>query len=441
MDKPLPSNIPAEKELLSMIFLKNDLMTELITQLKPTDLYSSTHIMIYNKLMQMYSNNIPIDMSTLSNSLSQEAKESIGGITYIAELATTAVSTTKFKFLLKLVKDLSNRRQIIRSCINAISEAYIKDNEPKTVIDTLETSFINMNDYDQEGTVNSEQLMETTLNAIEKGYNEGGKITGISTGYKNLDSAMNGLVKQDLILIAARPSMGKTALIANILSNVPKESKILMHELEMSKEKIGIRLLAAKSLRNPQDLARGNINDKDFEILGKKCNEISLKDNLYLNCKAGLTFGEIRAEAKKIKLKFGLDILVVDHIGKIKPDNFKASRNDQLGQISEGLKSLAKDLDICVVALSQLSRACESRPDKHPQLSDLRDSGNLEQDADTILFLYRDDYYAEREDRESKKPNILEIMVSKNRDGQCGMMELYYKTEYQLIIEKEKAYS
>jgi len=290
-----------------------------------------------------------------------------------------------------------------------------------------------MNDYDQEGTVNSEQLMETTLNAIEKGYNEGGKITGISTGYNNLDSAMNGLVKQDLILIAARPSMGKTALIANILSNIPKESKILMHELEMSKEKIGIRLLAAKSLRNPQDLARGNINDNDFEILGKKCNEISAKDNLYLNCKAGLTFGEIRAEAKKIKLQHGLDILIVDNIGKIKPDNIKASRNDQLGQISEGLKSLAKDLDICVVALSQLSRACESRPDKHPQLSDLRDSGNLEQDADTILFIYRDDYYAERENRESKKPGVMEIMVAKNRDGECGALELAYITKYQLI--------
>lgn len=203
----------------------------------------------------------------------------------------------------------------------------------------------------------------------------------------------------------------------------------------MSKEKIGVRLLAAKALKNSQKLSRGAIEEKDFELLSMKCNEISKKDNLYLNCKAGLTLSEIRSEAKKVKLKYGLDILIVDHIGKIKPDNLKASRNDQIGQISEGLKTLAKDLDICVIALSQLSRACETRNDKHPQLSDLRDSGNLEQDADTIIFLYRDDYYAEREGRESKKPDILELMIAKNRDGEVGMLELIYKTECQHISE------
>lgn len=434
-NKPLPQKLEAEKELLSMIFLKNDLMTDLITQIKPGDFYSEPHKMIYNKMIQMYSKDIAISLTTLVNSFDKEVLGSIGGITYLSELGTMSASTGNFKFLLKLIKDLSDRRNIIRSCSNAMNEAYECDIESKAIIDKLETNFISMNDYDQEGTVNSMELMESTLNAIEKGRREGGKISGISTGYKNLDNAINGLVKQDLVLIAARPSIGKTSLVTNIIANISRDKKVLMHELEMSKEKIGIRLLASKSLRNPQALARGQVSESDLTILTEKCNEISFKDNLYLNCKGGLTFAEIRTEAKKIKLKFGLDVLVIDHIGKIRSNNLKANRNDQLGEISEGLKTLAKDLDICVVALSQLSRACELRPDKHPQLSDLRDSGCLEQDADTIMFLYRDDYYAEREDRESKNPNIMEIMIAKNRDGEVGMLELNYLAKYQIITE------
>lgn len=435
INKPLPNNVDAEKELLSMIFLKNDLIVELISKIKPTDFYSGVHLIIYTKMIQMYSKDIFISLTTLANTLDTKALQSIGGVTYLAELGSMSASTNNFKFLLNLIKSLADRRLIIKNCHNAVQEAFETDVEPSEIINKLENSFINMNKIDEEGTVNAEELMQTTFDSIEKAHKNGGKITGISTGYSNLDLAMNGLVKQDLVLIAARPSMGKTALIVNILNNIPKEYNCLVHELEMAKEKIGIRLLAAKSLKNVGALTKGQVNDSDFTLLTEKCNQIAIKNNLYLNCKAGLTFGEIRAEAKKIKLKHGLDILVVDHIGKIKPDNPKATKNDQLGQISEGLKCLAKDLNICVVALSQLSRECEKRTDKHPQLSDLRDSGCLEQDADTILLLYREDYYAEREDKESNKPNVFEVMVAKNRDGECGMLELNYSTKCQLITE------
>lgn len=436
LDKPLPTNIGAEKEFLSMILKDNDILAEAIGQLRPGDFSIKPHFVIYKKLLQMYSKNIPIDLTTVANSFGTEILQSIGGVTYLSELYTAAISTAGFKQYIRIIKDLSNKRKIIKSCIEAVENAYEKDAETKNIIDKLENCFISMNEYEQESTINSYELMDSTINLIEENYKNGGRITGISTGYKPLDNAINGLIKQDLVLIAARPSMGKTALTMNIISNIPKEYNVMLFELEMSKEKLGIRMLAPKALINPQNLARGKIRDRDFAVITTKANEIVSKNNFFLNCKSGLSLGEIRAEAKKIKIKHGLDVIFIDHIGKIKPNNPRASRNDQIGQISEGLKNLAKDLDVCVVALSQLNRDCEKRPDKHPQLSDLRDSGNLEQDADSILFLYRDDYYADRENRDSEKPGVLEIMVAKNRDGEVGLLELTYNTDYQIITEK-----
>jgi len=420
-----------------MLFIKNDLIAELVTQLKSQDFYNNQHQVIFSKMVEMYSKDIPITIQTLINSLNKDILQGIGGMTYIAEVGTAAVTIQNFMYLLKVIKELSHKRNIIKGCMNAIDEAFTGDIESINIVDELETNFITMNNIkDGESTINAAELMELTLNSIEEGFNNGGKLKGITTGYNNLDNALGGLVKQDLILIAARPSMGKTALIINIIDNIPNNKKVLFHELEMSKEKIGIRLLASKTLKNPRELSDGTINPNDFGLITDKCNEVSDKDNLFLNCKAGITIGEIRAEAKKIKLKYGLDILIVDHLGKIKPDNLKLSRNDQIGQISEGLKNIGKELDITVIALSQLSRQCEMRPDHHPQISDLRDSGNLEQDADIIMFLYRDDYYAEREsDRERKKPNKLEIMIAKSRDGEVGMLELDYITSIQKITE------
>lgn len=436
LNKPLPQNMEAEKQFLSMLFIKNDIVADIINYIKPNDFYKTSHMMIYEKIIQMYSNNIPIDVITFTNSISKEQLSSIGGITYLSEIQTTAMTTAQYKTYAHMIKKLSDQRNIIKNCMEAVATAFENNSDPKLIIDKLESSFVNMNEYSQEGTVNAGELMDSTINMIEENYKNGGQITGISTGYFPIDRATNGFVKGDLLIIAARPSMGKTALTMNMINNIDKKYTAMLFELEMSKEKLGVRMLAPKALKNSTQLARGQIKDEDFGIITAKAGEIANKNNFFLNCKSGLSLMEIRAEAKKIKIKHGLDIIFIDHIGKVRPDNLKASRNDQIGQITEGLKNMAKELDVCVVALSQLSREVEHRADKRPQLSDLRDSGNIEQDADEILFLYRDDYYAEREDRESKNPGIMEILVAKNRDGEVGMIELVYQTEYQIITEK-----
>lgn len=436
-NKPLPNDRIAEITLLSNIFNKNDIIVEVIGTLKPIDFYDKANEIIFNKMLELYTKNIPLDVITLSNNMDKELLKSIGGITYLSEITGYSPSTANYKSYIKLIKDLSDKRQIIISCQEALSEALENSTDTKQIIDKLETSFININkEEEQERTVNSSELMESTVMVIEEGYKRGGAIPGITTGYIPLDNATNGFNKEDLFVIAARPSMGKTALTLNVLSKLPKKYNAMLFELEMSKEKLGIRLLASKALRNSRDLARGKIKDKDFEVIMRKANEIATKDNIFINTKPNLSINEIRAEAKKIKIKHGLDVIFVDHIGKIKPDNLKSSRNDQIGQICNGLKAIAKELNVCVVVLSQLNRACEQRNNKRPMLSDLRDSGNVEQDADQIIFLYRDDYYAEREGRESSKPGILEILIAKNRDGEAGIIELYYNTEYQIITEK-----
>lgn len=437
INQQLPNDRIVEMTLLSNIFNKNDIMVETVGTLKPIDFYYKPNEIIFSKMLELYTKNIPLDVITLSNNIDKELLKSIGGVTYLSEIMTCSSSTANYKTYIKLIKSLSDKRQIIISCQEALTEALENNTDTKQIIDKLENSFININkEEQQEHTVNSSELMESTVISIEEGYKRGGVIPGITTGYSSLDNATNGFNREDLFVIAARPSMGKTALTLNMINKLPQQYNAMLFELEMSKEKLGMRLLAPKILKNSRDLARGKVNDKDFEIIMRKSSEIASKNNIFINTKPNLSINEIRAEAKKVKIKYGLDIIFVDHIGKIKPDNLKSSRNDQIGQICNGLKSIAKELNVCVVILSQLNRACEQRNNKRPMLSDLRDSGNIEQDADQIVFLYRDDYYAEREGRERARPGILEILIAKNRDGEAGIIELYYNTEYQIITEK-----
>ncbi|MHC1720834.1 MAG: replicative DNA helicase [Clostridiaceae bacterium] len=433
----LPNNKNAEMALIADILLNNDIITSTIGVIRPQDFYYKSHEIIYTKMQELYKKNITIDSIVLSNSMEAEQLKSIGGLSYLMELTTSEISTVNYKEYIRIIKDLSQKRKIISSCRNAIHDLNKNETSANDALSKLQSDFVLIDSLEKgHKTVNASELMQETISIVEDGFNNGGKIRGITTGYKPLDKALNGFVKGDLVVIAARPSMGKTALILNMINKIPTESKTLLCELEMSIQKIGIRLLAPKVLIDSESLAKGEIRENQFELIMDKAGFISKKDNIFINCKSGLNVGEIAAEAKKIKLRHGLDVLFVDHVGLIKPDNPRATRNDQLGEISEGLKGLAKDLDICVIALSQLNRALEGRSNKHPIMSDLRDSGNLEQNADSVLLLYRDDYYAEREGRDSKNQGIMEIMIAKNRDGQVGKIELSYNSKYQIITEK-----
>lgn len=432
--RALPHNEEIEKELLGMVFIKNDILVDLITDLVPTDFYNSINEILYSKMIAMYQRNISIDLNTLVIGLGDHLKD-IGGITFLASLIATASSTSQHKAYITILKELSNKRKVIEGCNKALDDIYGEDANSSDIINKLESNFINLQSTEREGMTTIENALQDTVTNYERIFNNGGAMEGITTGYKQIDRATGGFVRGDLMLIAARPSIGKTALVLNMINNIPKGDNTAIFEMEMTKDKICTRLLAAKAILNSKDLARAVDFDKNSNLIMQKCNEISIKENLFIDDRCGLTISQIRAEAKKIKIKHGLDVIVIDHIGKIQPDNLKASRNDQLGQVSQGLKILAKELNVCVVALSQLSRKCEDRSDKNPQLADLRDSGNLEQDADSILLLFRDDYYAEREQRDSEAPGVLEVMIAKNRDGEVGLIRLNYNTKFQYISE------
>ena len=436
MDKPLPSNGAVEMALLSNIFLNNDIIAECIGSLRVSDFYYSSNKIIYLKLLELYKRSIPIDLLIFTNNISEETLKHIGGITRLSEIVCSEVSTVNYSEYIKTIKNLSIKRELIMACYEALSRAYEEETDIRYVIDTLETKILNTSHIDEQKTINLEELMTASIDLIDNGFKNGGQLLGTTTGYEPIDNAINGFVKGDLCVIAARPSMGKTALSMEMLSKLPPEKKGLIFEMEMPKGKLGIRMLAPRTYINPQKLSKGLIKDTDFSVIQKQAAKMAYKNNVFINCRTGLSVSEIRAEAKKIKIQNGLDVIFVDHIGKVRPDNLKDSKNNQIGQICEGLKNLAMDLDVCVVALSQLNREVEKRSDRHPVMSDLRDSGNIEQDADEILMLYREDYYAEREGRQSKSPGLLEILVAKNRDGFAGAIKLFYNTNYQIISEQ-----
>jgi len=416
-----------ELTILSDVLMDNDIMAECIGVLTESDFDSSQNAIIYKAMTEMYKNRIPIDPVTLVNTLGDKFK-AIGGMKYLMKLQSASPGTAGWKQHLNIVKKESERRTLIMACAKAIDQAE-NEIDPQEIISELESAFIRSDD--QHKIVDLAELFGITLQMIEDGYNHGGEINGVTTGFTALDNATGGFNKGDLMIVAARPSMGKTALILNMMNNIPKGDNAVLFEMEMSEGKLGARLMSSKVGINPKLLSRGAVSEIDFEPIIKVTGMAGEKNNLFFDCRAGLTVGQIRAEVKKLKIKHGLSVVFIDHIGIMRPDNPKASRNDQVGTISRELKAIAKDLDVCVVCLSQLNRGVESRTDKQPALSDLRDSGNVEQDADQVLLLYREDYYKDDNDPVS----AFEIIIAKNRDGEVGKILLQYDTNTQLIYE------
>lgn len=439
MNRELPNDRAAEIALLGDMFLENNIAADIIGRLEPGDFYYKPHEIIFSKFMELYKKDISVDIIVFANNIGKEILQSIGGITYLSQIIGSEMTTANYKEYAKIIRKLSIKRKLIRACQNVLCKAYSEDTDVKSIVDFLGSNILSVDTARQNSTLDSAEFMENTVKKIEEGYNNGGRIQGVSTGFDSIDKTTNGFMRGDLMVIAGRPSMGKTALMLNMIDRIDPENKALLFELEMSSQKLGVRMLAERTMINSRDLSMGNVKESDFDVIVKKAGEISLKDNIYVNYDSWLSVGEIKLEAKKIKIHHGLDVIFIDHIGKIRPDNVRAARNDQIGQISQGLKDLAKDLNVCVVVLSQMNRAVEGRMDKHPVMSDLRDSGNLEQDADEILMLYRDDYYAELENRESLSKGIIQIFISKNRDGETGLITLDYNAGCQLIEEQEKA--
>lgn len=428
IERPLPHNIEAEMNVLGAILKDNEVLTD-IDFLKESDFYNTANKMLFKIILNMESMDIPIDTTTLINELGEEKIKSVGGITYILKLVDSVPSISNVKSYANIVKNISDKRKILSACYNTISK--IEKKNPLELISEMENQFLSIGLKSKNNIFDDTELMNKAISNIQQNYNNGGQVPGVKTGYKKLDYAIGGLNKGDLIVLAGRPSMGKTMFALNLMEGISKTAKVALFEFEMSEEKLGIRRLAMSSCINAKRLSIGKIEDKEWAILTQKAGQMASRDNVFTDTSTDLTINEIKSKSKKIKVKHGLDVIIIDHLQLIEAVNTKEPRIQQVTEMTRQAKKMAKELGCAVILLSQLSRAPEQRNDHRPQLSDLRESGAIEQDADVVMFMYRDEYY----NKDSNEKGILECIIAKQRDGATGTIKFAVKPEYQLVAD------
>lgn len=422
-------NLEAEVNVLGAILKDNNALCSVIDFLDSDDFYNTRHKLIYGAAVNLYERGIPIDLVTLSDKLGESLTEA-GGISYLTEVYTSYLRVYNVKCYGEIIKEKSNLRKMMGLLELKKKELQDTDKSCDDIVDSLEDTFLKLRRKDNIQDGNTEEALMQVTEMLELRYKNGGDIPGISTGYRVIDKMLGGLNKEEFIILAARPSMGKTAVALNIALNtaINENAKAAFFNLEMGKNQILERALSALGEINCNSIKTGDLKDEEWAKIMKVSNDLS-KSSLYIYDKM-FTLRSIIAECKRLKIQKGLDIVIIDYLQLINTEERSESRNLDISKISRQLKLLAKELEITVIALSQLSRAPEARANHRPMLSDLRESGSLEQDADVVMFLYRDAYY--NPDAENK--DILENIVAKNRNGQVGIARLKWKPEYQKVI-------
>lgn len=424
LDRILPSSIDAEQAVLGCIINNSDKLID-IDFLVTEDFYISKHKRIYEVVKSLFNRKIGIDLVTVLEEIrKRNILDECGGVTYISELATSYLASANITSYADIVKEKANRRKLIKTSKLLLESAY--DEDIKDIIDKTENTLyeitINQNTSD---VVTIDKAVEQSIIALEKRFKNGGSLIGLSTGFIDLDRMTNGLIKKDFIIIAGRPSMGKTAFALNLGLAASMEASVAIFSLEMSKEQLTDRLLSAKCLTDFSKIMTGKLEDKEFEKIVVGANEL-MSRKLAIDDTTTL-LNDIKAKCRKLKIQNGLDLVIIDYLQLIRTTLKTTSREQEVSHISRELKALAKELDITMIALSQLSRAPEQRADHRPILSDLRESGSIEQDADVIHFLYRDEYY----NKETEDKNIAEVITAKNRNGQTTTTKLAWLGKYQ----------
>ncbi len=420
-------NQDAEAEVLGTVFLDNNVYKDIIDILTSEDFYCTANGIIFNAMKRLYLKGSPIDPTTVVEELGTTLQE-VGGVTYIAQLVGSCISSSSVMAHSSIVKDKSRRRRLYKAGSQFIQDIRNTDKENEELMEYLLNEFKAVEFYEARRDGSLGEDLEKYLTLLEQ--RQKGDIGGYATGLKLMDNFSGGFQKQDLVILAARPSMGKSAVALNIAANMALESglKVAMFQLEMSKISTIERLMANRTSIPMNKLKKGDIEDEQWIEIVDKSNflqgsSLNIYDDVY-------TLKEIRSECKRLQIKNGLDVVFIDYLQLIENGGSLKSRNEDVSAISRGLKLLAKELDITVVALSQLSRAPEARNNKRPYLSDLRDSGSIEQDADMVMFLYRDDYY----DEQSEEAGFIEIIIAKHRNGETGTIKAKWYGKYQKVV-------
>ncbi len=425
-----PHDIEAEQAIIGSMLTDKDAVIAAIEILREQDFYREDNRIIYSAILNLYNRSEPIDIITLKAELKSMGKlEAVGGLEYIVQLPDRVPTTSNVEQYIKIVEEKSMLRALIKTADELITLGYDPTQEVEQVIDTAEKKIFEvMQKKNQKGYSSMKDILIDTFTQLEQLYNQKEMITGVPTGFADLDYRTSGLHNSDLILVAARPAMGKSAFALNIATHAAVRGKVpvAIFSLEMSKEQMANRILCSEAMVDSAKVRTGKIDDEEWGKLAAASGELS-EAGIYIDDTPGISVMEIRAKCRKMKLEKNIGLVVIDYLQLVQGSNRKGgSREQEIAEISRSLKILAKEINVPVIALSQLSRAPEQRVDHRPMLSDLRESGSIEQDADIVMFLYRDDYYNEDTD----KKNIAEVIIAKHRSGATGTVELLWLGNY-----------
>ena len=432
----LPNDVEAEQAVLGCMIIDKDAAGSAFEVIKAEDFYREDNKEVFSAILDLFEASKPIDTLSIKEQLRLRGTlDAVGGIAYIAELASKVPTSANIEYYAKIVEEKSILRKLIHSSTDIVNMGYNANEEVQVIVDTAEKKIFDIvQKRNVKGFTPIKNILVDNFEKLEELYNQKGYLTGISYGFTDLDVKTAGLHNSDLILIAARPAMGKTAFALNIAQNVAIHDKVpvAIFSLEMSKEQLVNRLLCCEAMIDASKMKTGKLEEDDWGKLAQAMSTLS-DAPIFIDDTPGQNVMEIRAKCRRLKLEKGLGLIVIDYLQLMQGTSKRGdNRQQEVSEMSRALKILAKELDVPVITLSQLSRAPDARPDHRPVLSDLRESGAIEQDADIVMFLYRDDYY----NPETEKKNITEVIMAKHRSGSTGTVELVWLGQYTKFANK-----
>jgi replicative DNA helicase len=434
-----PHNLEAEQAVLGALMLDPQKGSTVFEILRPEDFYRDNHKNIYLVIRDIFEKGDPVDLVTVAENLRQAGRlESIGGIGTISQIAGSVPSAANVEHYARIVAEKALLRQLIRIAGYIEEKGYEAGEEALSLLEEAERLIVEISQrQSKEGFVTIRSILLKTFDKIEYLYSNKGNLTGVPTHFRELDRITSGWQASDLVIIAARPSMGKTALVLNMAQNAAVKSKVpvALFSLEMSKEQLVQRILCSEAMVDQQRVRTGELLDSDWPKLTQAVGPLS-EAPIFIDDTVGISLAELRSKARRLKMEQGLGLIIIDYLQLMTVGKKVESRQQEVAQISRGLKGVARELSVPVIALSQLNRGVEQRQDKRPLMSDLLESGSIEADADLISFIYRDEYYHP----DSEKKGIAEIIIAKHRNGPVGTVELGYLKEFTKFVNLDKNY-
>ncbi|WP_334333216.1 MULTISPECIES: replicative DNA helicase [unclassified Companilactobacillus] len=446
MNNDITSRIPpndkdAEQAVLGAVFLSQDALVEAMEYVEADDFYQHANQLVFQAMMNLNDEEQPVDVVTVQNELDRQNQiEDIGGVSYLAELANSVPTAANTVYYAKIVKNKSVLRRLINAATKIVTRSFDEDEDVDSIIDQSEKDIMDVSENrNHKGFRRISDVVKSSFEEIDKLYDQDSEVTGLSTGYKDLDAMTTGLHKDELIILAARPGVGKTAFALNLAQNAATKSNatVAIFSLEMGAEQLVNRMLCSEGSIDANSLRTGKLDENQWNSLVVAMGSLS-RTNVYIDDTPGVKMAEIRSKCRRLLKESGkLDLVIVDYLQLIEGTG-QENRQQEVSVISRGMKKLAKELHVPIIALSQLSRGVEARQDKRPMLSDIRESGSIEQDADIVAFLYRDDYYRDedgddndnQEEPEDQDVGEVEVIISKNRSGPRGTAKLLFVKSY-----------